>query len=319
MSWQPTTPIEHIRARARLNQIIRDFFAEREVLEVETPLLCSATATDPYLASWQSQYAGQDYFLQTSPEFCMKRLLAAGSGPIYQLGKAFRLGESSRRHNPEFTLLEWYRPGWTLPQLMQEVEQLVACAAAAFGRELGGFPTLSFADAFAATVGLDPHHCSDAALLQVANQHLNGDFASLDRDGLLDLLASHLMEAGLPASGAFVTAFPASKASLAQTTLAADGAAVALRTELYIGGLEIANGYQELTQAREQAARFRQDQRIRQQQGLPAVPMPEQLVAALQAGLPDCAGVALGVDRLLMVLLQCASVDDVISFPLQRA
>ncbi|MEE2729841.1 MAG: EF-P lysine aminoacylase EpmA [Pseudomonadota bacterium] len=319
MTWQPSAPIPHLTARAKLNRLIRDFFARRDVMEVETPLLCSSTATDPHLQSWTAEADGRTYYLQTSPEFCMKRLLAAGCGPIYQIGKAFRREEHSRWHNPEFTMLEWYRPDWQLNELIAEVEALVLNAASAFGQNWSPFPRLTYQQAFEDTLGLNPHQASAATLLQLANHRINGDFSGLDRDGLLDLLTSHLVEPELPKSGVFLTEFPASKASLAQTGSAADGTPVALRTELYLGGLEIANGYQELVDAAEQSLRFKADIQTRQTLQLAPVPYPSHLVSALQHGFPESAGVALGLDRLLMVLLNCEQIQDILGFPIDRA
>lgn len=249
----------------------------------------------------------------------MKRMLAAGCGPIYQLGKAFRQEEHSRQHNPEFTMLEWYRPDWSLEQLMDEVEALVLNAASAFGTSLSPFPRLTYRNAFEASIGLNPHRCSAQELLHTANARINGDFSGLDRDGLLDLVASHLVEPELPASGVFVTEFPASKASLAKTATSQHGEPIALRAELYIHGLEIANGYQELVDAAEQAQRFKQDIDYRQTHDLATVPRPAELVAALQNGFPECAGFALGVDRLLMVLLGCDNIQDVLGFTINQA
>ncbi|MBA56546.1 MAG: hypothetical protein CMK89_19010 [Pseudomonadales bacterium] len=319
MTWQPSAPISHLAARAKLNRLIRDFFARRDVMEVETPLLCSSTATDPHLSSWRTQANGRDYFLQTSPEFCMKRLLAAGCGPIYQIGKAFRHEENSRQHNPEFTMLEWYRPDWHLAQLMDEVEALVLNAASAFGHNWEPFPRQTYRQAFEDAVGLNPHHASQPELMNLANARISGDFDGLDRDGLLDLISSHLVEPQLPRNGVFLTEFPTSKASLAQAGTAADGTPVALRAELYLGGVEIANGYQELVDAAEQATRFKADLHHRQTNGLPTVPYPSELVSALQHGFPESAGVALGLDRLLMVLLNCERIQDILSFPIDRA
>lgn len=302
MTWQPSASMDALKARARLNRLIRDFFAQRDVLEVETPLLCRSTATDPHLRSFAVPAGRETLYLQTSPEFCMKRLLAAGSGPIYQLCKAFRFEESGRLHNPEFTLLEWYRPGWRLDQLMDEVEALVLHAAAAFGVDMAPFPRFTYQQVFETALGIDPHTVADSALLACANRHINGDFAGLDRNGLLDLLMSHLVEPNLPGSGAFVLEFPASQAALAQKKQTKSGAWVAERAELYLGGMEIANGYQELVDATEQRARFDADLAYRQQHGLEALPVPDALLQALEAGLPESAGVALGVDRLLMAL-----------------
>lgn len=315
MTWQPTTTPDAIRARASLNRLIRDFFHARDVLEVETPLLCSSTATDPHLQSFAVPTGHDTLYLQTSPEFPMKRLLAAGSGPIFQLCKAFRHEETSRLHNPEFTLLEWYRPGWNLDELVDEIEALVQEAAAAFGRPLQPFPRLVYADLFKQVLGLNPHACADAELLAASHQHISGDFEGLDRNGLLDLLMSHVVEPALPASGAFVLDFPASQAALAQKAQRPDGTLVALRAELYIGGMEIANGYQELVDAAEQRVRFQADLVYRSEHGLPSLPLPELLLEALEHGLPASAGVALGVDRLLMVLMGASAIRDVMGFP----
>lgn len=319
MTWQPTTSLEALQSRARLNRVIREFFARRDVLEVETPLLCHSTATDPLLQSFAVPSGRDTLFLQTSPEFPMKRLLAAGSGPIYQLGKAFRCEETSRLHNPEFTLLEWYRPGWTLEQLVDEVEALVLNAAAAFGVEMQPFARFTHAQIFGQVLGLNPHTCSEADLLAAAHRHINGDFASLDRNGLLDLLMSHVVEPALPASGAFVVDFPASQAALSRKKTLPDGSEVAQRAELYIGGMEIANGYQELVDAAEQRVRFEADLAYRKRHDLPALPVPDLLLGALEQGLPESAGVALGVDRLLMVLTGASHISKVVGFPFQRA
>lgn len=314
MTWQPGASLEALRARARLNRLIREFFAARDVLEVETPLLCHTTATDPHLRSFAVPAGRDTLYLQTSPEFCMKRLLAAGSGPIYQLGKAFRFEESGRLHNPEFTMLEWYRPGWTLSQLVDEVEALVHHAGAAFGMDMTPFPRFTYQQVFENTLGIDPHTAPDSDLLACANGHINGDFADLDRNGLLDLLMSHLVEPSLPKTGAFVLEFPASQAALAQKKQTESGAWVAERAEFYLAGMEIANGYQELVDPAEQQARFEADLAYRRAHGLDAVPLPEELVQALAAGLPASAGVALGVDRLLACCDRHKSIAQCLAF-----
>ena len=319
MSWQPTASLAALQARATLNRLIRNYFAQHNVLEVETPLLCSSTASDPHLRSFELTAAGQRRYLQTSPEFCMKRLLAAGSGPIYQLSKAFRHEEQGRYHNPEFTLLEWYRPHWDLSQLMDEIQNLVSQVAMAFGMELPSFPRWSYQQAFEHSLGINPHQCSNQSLLDTANRHIQGDFDSLDRNGLLDLLMSHLVEPALPADGVFLTQFPASQAALAKTATTAQGIEVAQRAELYIRGLEIANAYQELTDVSEQHARFKADIEYRQDQGLGEVPMPAALLGALEQGFPQCAGVAMGIDRLMMVITTADHMESVLSFPWQQA
>jgi len=318
MPWQPSAPMDALKARAKLNRLIRDFFASRDVLEVETPLLCHSTATDPHLRSFAVPAGRDTLYLQTSPEFCMKRLLAAGSGAIYQLCKAFRHEESGRLHNPEFTLLEWYRPRWTLDQLVDEVEALVQSVAAAFDVDMAPFARFTYQQVFENTLGIDPHSASDAELLASANRHINGNFAGLDRNGLLDLLMSHLVEPALPKTGAFVLAFPASQAALAQKKQIESGAWVAERAELYLSGMEIANGYQELLDPVEQRSRFAADLAYRRENGFEELPMPEELLQALEAGLPASAGVALGVDRLLMVLTGQLDLGHCLGFPLLR-
>lgn len=314
MSWLPSASLDAIKARAKLNRLIRAFFAAREVLEVETPLLCRTTATDPHLRSFTVALDRDAGYLQTSPEFCMKRLLAAGSGPIYQLCKAFRHESGGRYHNPEFTLLEWYRPGWTLAQLVDEVEALVLAVAAEFAVTWQPFPRMTYQQAFDAALGLNPHTATDGELLLCANQHINGDFEDLDRNGLLDLLMSHLVEPTLPKTGVFLTEFPAGQAALAQKKQIAPNVWVALRAELYLCGMELANGYQELVDPLEQQQRFVADLEYRRQQGLDVLPVPEDLLQALRAGLPASAGVALGVDRLLMAVTGAESIASCVAF-----
>lgn len=315
MNWRPSASVDTLKARAKLNRLIRDFFVERDVLEVETPLLCLSTATDPHLHSFAVPSGRQTFYLQTSPEFCMKRLLAAGSGAIYQLCKAFRYEEGGRYHNPEFTMLEWYRPGWSLEQLVDEVEALVRAAARAFDVDLAPFPRFTYQQVFQQSVGIDPHTATEVELLRCASQRINGDFSDLNRNGLLDLLMSHCVEPLLPAAGAFVKDFPASQAALAQKKRLDSGVWVAQRAEFYWHGMEIANGYQELTDPVEQRARFEADLSYRREHGLNELPIPEALLQVLEKGLPDSAGVALGVDRLLMVCLRCEKVLDLVISP----
>lgn len=319
MNWQPSASLEILRARACVNRAIRRFFADRDVLEVETPLLCRSTATDPHLASFTVTVQDETRYLQTSPEFSMKRLLAAGAGPIYQLCKAFRYEERGRLHNPEFTMLEWYRPGWTLGQLMDEVEALVRVVAGALQVQVQPFRHLTYSEAWQWVLGVNPHQCSDQELLSVVNRHVNGDFKNLDRNGLLDLLMSHMVEPQLPTSGTVVSAFPASQAALAKTSIQEDGSEVALRSELYLEGMEIANGYQELIDPEEQRRRFEADMAYRWEQGFSPVAMPTDLLDAMFAGLPETAGVALGVDRLMMALLRQPSLDTLIGFDWYRS
>jgi lysyl-tRNA synthetase class 2 len=319
--WRPTASLPALKARADLNRLIRDFFQHRAVLEVETPLMSRGSGTDPHLTPIVARYGvehaseGSPRYLQTSPEFAMKRLLAAGSGPIYQLCKAFRDGESGSRHNPEFTMLEWYRPGLSLEQLMDEVEALVRetlpLAAAAI-------PRLSYAALFQRELGIDPHAAALADLQALVQTRVDAQLELGERDACLDLLYSALIEPTL-IEPVFIHDYPASQAALAKTEPDAQGRLVARRFELVIGGLELANGYDELSDAAEQARRFEEDGIKRARLGLPQLAVDLRLVAALAQGLPACAGVALGVDRLLMLKLGTRNIEDVLTFPEERA
>ena len=319
MSWKPNTSLNNLVARAKLNRSVREFFGRRNIMEVETPLLCSSTATDPHLHSFEVSWGEDTFYLQTSPEFSMKRLLAAGCGSIYQICKAFRQDETSPRHNGEFTLLEWYRPNWTLEQLLAEIEALVLDCGSAFGIQLQPFPRVSYEQCFQQVLGINPHQCSDQTLLDLANQHIHGNFNDLDRNGLLDLLMSHLVEPTLPETGVFVVDFPASQASLAKCSQNHDDLTVAKRAELFLNGMEIANAYQELVDAAEQESRIKQDLLVRKEKGLSVPPKPHHLIAALQNGFPECSGVAVGMDRLLLLLTQQPNLAEVISFPTDKA
>lgn len=334
VDFQPTATLPSLRARAALFAQLRAFFAARDVLEVDTPLLCGATATDPYLESFCVPLGGAGdtdsaAFLQTSPEFAMKRLLAAGSGDIYQLGKAFRVDEQGQRHNPEFTLLEWYRVGWDRRQLQQEVLALLSEVAEQFQQAWPVVAEYRYTALFQEYFGLHPLEAPDAQLKAAAEtfltQHGDGgsvvlpDVTALDRWGWLDLLMASCIEPHLPAGIVIVTDFPAQQAALAKTRTDADGWAVAERFEVYLNGVELANGYQELTDAAEQRRRFAADNTIRGSLGLPQLPTPEHLLAALESGLPESAGVALGVDRLLMAALQQESLSQVLPFAFERA
>jgi lysyl-tRNA synthetase class 2 len=302
--------MEALTSRARLLALIRDFFAQRSVLEVETPLLSAGTVTDPNI----EPMAVGERWLQTSPEYAMKRLLAADSGPIYQICKAFRAGEAGPRHNPEFSLLEWYRPGFTLQQLMAEVADLVNSIL-----PRTNWHNFTYRQLFQKFLDIDPFDSDVRALRALSLQHIDLGFDEADRDVWLDLLLTHLIEPQLVELGAvFVQDYPASQAALAR--LRQDGEdLVAQRFELYIDGLELANGYLELTDASELAQRFATDNRQLQSRGSAMRPVDERLLQAMQAGLPDCSGVALGVDRLLMLQLTATGLGDVLSFDWHRA
>ncbi len=286
---------------------LRAFFAARGVLEVETPLLSRGTVTDPA----QSPIPCGERWLQTSPEYAMKRLLAAGSGPIYQVCKAFRGGEAGPRHNPEFTMLEWYRPGFDLRELMDEVAELVLAV-------LGDRPVelLSYGELFRRELDLDPHLAATSELEACARQHLDYSGGDESRDTWLDLLFSHLLEPRL-AGLVFVYDYPASQAALAQLHRV-DDLEVAQRFELFVDGVELANGYLELTDAAEQRRRFEADNAVLRGRGESPRPLDEGLLEAMESGLPDCAGVALGLDRLLMAQLGAGDIREVLPLDWSR-
>lgn len=318
--WQPTASLERIGLRAKLLASIRNFFSDRQVLEVETPLLCASTAVDPYLSSFQVDTASGTRYLQTSPEFAMKRLLAAGTGPIYQICKAFRAEESGPRHNPEFTMLEWYRTGFSLDQQMDEVEELVEGIL-----HLGSYLRCSYRRLFEHWYGGNPHSLKLQQLQALALQHTSVtesslEFESMDlqRSFLLDLLVSHGIETRL-VKPTFVYDYPAQQAALSLVSITPEGDLVARRFELYLGGIELANGYQELCDSGELVSRLQNDNRHRRLEGLPEMPLAPELVAATKAGIPDCCGVALGIDRLLMLQSGAGSLDQVVSFPFNIA
>ncbi len=320
-NWQSTSTINALQKRADLTQKIRHFFAERAVLEVETPILSQHSVTAPYIQSFKTPFVAcdgktKDYYLQTSPEYAMKRLLAAGSGAIYQLSKAFRNGDQSEIHNPEFTMLEWYRPGFDLNQLMDEVDallQLVLATPAA--------TRFSYQGLFEHTLKINPFTYSTAALQKFAEEnaiHLASDCTNFDRDTWLQLIMGHLIEPQLGYEApVFIYDFPASQAALAR--LNPNNPEVAARFEVYAQGMELANGFYELCEANEQRKRFVQDQKQRAQLNFESMAIDEYLLGALEHGLPDCSGVALGIDRLMMIAFNTKKIKDVISFDWARA
>ena len=313
-TWRPSASHEALRLRAELMARVREFFAARGVLEVETPLLSRAAITDPNLASAAVRLQGIDdaFYLHTSPEFFMKRLLAAGSGDIWQACKVFRGAEHGARHNPEFTLIEWYREGFDHRRLMLEVAALLHNLIPG----LEGEPEmLGYAEAFERHAGFDPLAVSDAQLgAEVAKHGL--DTAALDRDGMLDAIAGFEVYPQLGhGTVTFVHAFPASQAALARLD---DDPRCARRFEAFVNGIELANGFHELSDPREQRRRFEQENRRRREAGLAEMPLDENLLAALEAGLPDCAGVALGFDRVVMLASGAKTIRDVISFGFDR-
>lgn len=322
IDWQPSASLTRLKQRADFLGAIRQFFANRQVMEVDTPLLCQGVATDPGLQAFSVQVSSKPLFryLQTSPEYAMKRLVAAGSGPIYYLGKAFRAAEVGRKHNPEFTMLEWYRPGWDHVALIAEVDALIQSL-------LATQPALivTYAALFQHYFAIQPHVADITTLQAVAIEKQwvrEDDLPVLDKDGWLDLLMSHGIEPYLGQEQPLVvTDYPASQASLAKTRSVPGDQPyqVAERFEFYFKGLELANGYHELCCAKEQAERFQEDLAKRKMLGLSQLPIDFYLLAALQAGFPPCAGVALGVDRLLMLKVAEKEIAKVIPFKWESA
>lgn len=306
-SWEPSPSVEALRKRAELVAKTRQFFAERGVLEVDTPVMAHAPVTDPYLNALQVKANGQMHYLQTSPEYAMKRLLAAGSGSIYQLGKAFRDDEWGKLHSPEFTMLEWYQVGMDDQQLMQEVsdylQAILQCMPSA---------RVSYQACFETHCGINPHEATVASLTAVIHEQgvTLHSHDGLGRDDYLQLLFSACIEPNLGHDQpVLVYDYPQTQAALARHKWV-DGQVVAARFELYFQGIELANGYHELTDLEIQLERFQQDLAVRKQQGLTEVPIDQKLLGALQQGLPDCAGVALGFDRLMMLALGHDQISD---------
>nr|WP_298522203.1 EF-P lysine aminoacylase EpmA [uncultured Halomonas sp.] len=317
IDWQPTATIETLRQRARCLAEIRRFFAERGVLEVETPILGHGGSTDLHLDSLSltaTTPAGRErLWLQTSPEFHMKRLLAAGSGPIFQLARSFRDGEVGRRHNLEFTMLEWYRPGFSLANLIDETEALIRLLLP----DVGSRRLRRYRELFRDHLKIDPFTVSLDDLRHLASTHGSLDMAHSSRDDCLDLLMSLVIEPTLGFECIDVVIdYPASQAALARRRCDPEdgGAEVAARFEVYVQGLELANGYDELTDANEQAARFAADNIEREKNGKSPVDIDARLVAALHAGMPAGSGVALGVDRLIQLALGKQCVAEVMAF-----
>ena len=322
-SWRPACELENLRLRAQILTEIRAFFLQRQVLEVETPLLCRTTGTDPQLdffaTTLDSPPNYMQLFLQTSPEFAMKRLLAAGSGSIYQICKAFRNGESGRFHNPEFTILEWYRVGFTLQQLMDEVLALLQRLLALTGIKLS-VRQISYQHFFREVTGLDALTFDRSAFRAFTRSNGFAEADSLCGDDhvlWLDFLFSHCVQPKMTPDCIFLLHdYPAVLSSLARINVL--DAKVTERFEVFINGIELGNGFYELADVKEQEARFAKEIALRSHCGMKPVLMDRLFLAALQAGLPDCSGVAIGVDRLLMICSDARSIDAVLAFPLAK-
>ncbi len=327
IDWQPTAAIDTLRTRARVLQSIRAFFSVRDVLEVETPVLSRAATTDVNLESFATVFRGPGapdgrvYYAHTSPEFPMKRLLAAGSGPIYQICKVFRQGELGASHNPEFTMLEWYRPHFDFSAFFDEVEDFFTTILGEH-IQLDLAERLTYAEAFRRFARIDNVHDASVADLrrrarELALPEVRG-LSDEDRDGWLDYIMSTVVQSQLGHAGpSIVFEYPASQAALAR--IDPGPPAVAQRFEVFVKGVEVANGFQELTDAAEQRQRFEKDRARRVALKRRDVPMDENLLAALESGLPECAGIAVGIDRLVMLATGARSIDEVIAFPFSRA
>lgn len=319
MDWQPSASIENLLKRAKIIAEIRRFFTDRGLLEVETPVLSEFGVTDLHLSTFNTEFIApfdalsKTLWLATSPEYHMKRLLAAGSGPIFQICKVFRNEEAGHRHNPEFTMLEWYRPHFDMYRLINEVDdllqQILDCKPA---------ESMSYQFAFQEYVGLDPLSASRKELVEVARQHNFMAEEDEDRDTLLQFLFSEVVEPQIGQDAPVaIYHFPSSQAALAQ--LSPEDQRVAERFEFYYKGLELANGFHELTDASEQRRRFEQDNRQREKAGLPVRAIDDRFLGALEAGVPNTSGVALGVDRLIMIALGASTIKEVISFSIENA
>lgn len=318
-NWQPSADITTLKRRAQYLADIRRFFAQREVLEVETPILSLAAPTAPYMNSFTTNFMSigssskKTYYLQTSPEFAMKRLLAANLGAIYQIARVFRNGEQGKLHSPEFTMLEWYRPELSLNQLMDEVNNLVQEVFC-----LKQVSRLSYRGVFEFYLKINVFTCTLEQIKQCALARIASlsDDLQLDRDGWLELLMGHVIEPRLAAMGlnVFIYDFPASQAQLAIIKKDEAGNNVADRFELFIAGVEIANGYNELLDANELRQRFTDNNEQRLEQHLPTMPIDNNLLAAMESGLPNCSGVALGFDRIVMLALNKQDIRAVQSF-----
>lgn len=320
--WRPTAGLGVLRARAAMLARIRAYFAAQDVTEVQTPVLSAAAVSDPQIESIMAAPArGGRLFLQTSPEYPMKRLLAAGIGDCYQVSPVFRDGESGRMHNPEFTMIEWYRLDYGVAEMQHDVDRLLRVACA----DVRSFPParqVSYRAALRDACGID---CVASSLAEIraalaARGVEPGQADGWERDDWLDLLMGAVVGPSLGHDApVFLEDYPPTQAALARLRTLPDGSQVAERFELYVDGVELANGFRELGHAVEQRRRFEQDQSVRRARGLPLRPLDERLLAALAQGLPECAGVALGFDRLVMTAHRLASLEAAMAFPSGRA
>lgn len=307
-----------LQARAELLSTLRQFFFQRSVMEVDVPVLARSSVTDINIESISANIYSESGYLQTSPEYFMKRLLSQGAGDIFCLGKAFRNGEQGCRHNPEFSLLEWYRCGWDEHQLMDEIAELMSLVFAARSSQPLAITKRTYADCFSEILGIDPHGADLVELQEKAVAASSDSWTGESRANCLDLLFSQLVEPQLPPGLVFVYDYPACQSALAQLHNDTQGRQVSRRFEVFLNGLELANGYFELTDRAEQQQRFDGDNAQRIEASKPQIPMDRHLLAALDHGMPSCAGVAMGVDRLLMQLEGADSITQVMPFSWDR-
>ena len=318
--WRPAASVATLRLRARLLDLTREFFRNRGVLEVETPVAVSHTVSDVQIESL-ALAGGPPRYLHTSPEYAMKRLLAAGSGDIFQTCKVFRAGERSASHNPEFTMVEWYRTGVDLAGIMAETAALVSrLLEDGWHHADAAVEYIDYRAAFLRELQIDPLTESDSNLADLCLRWglAAGSIEGASRDQLLDFLVATQVGPALGRQGlTCLHHYPASQAALAE--LDREDPRTALRFELYAGGVELANGYVELADGAEQARRFEADRRLRARRGLPDIAADERLLAALRSGMPPCAGVALGFDRVVMLAVGAQRIDEVIAFPWEHS
>jgi len=318
--WRPTATRAMLEQRAVLLARARRFFADGGVLEVDTPMVVNAPVSDVHIHSARVDLGAQatrPYFLHTSPEYSMKRLLAAGSGDIYQICHVVRGFERGRFHNAEFTLVEWYRIGFTLEDLMSEVDALVRVLLGPVATGHGS-ERISYREVFLRELQVDPFTVGLEELRQAAGKAGFAEASGAGRDEVLEFLMGAVVGPRLGRNSlTFVHGYPATQAALAR--LDPKDPRAALRFELYCEGVELANGFNELASAGEQRARFVADNAERRRAGLPTYPIDELVLAALEAGLPECSGVALGFDRTLMLATGAKSIDEVLTFPTERA
>ena len=314
--WQSGASLSTLRLRAKLLASTREFLTNKGVLEVETSALSRFGTTDVYLNSIKAGLGSVtdcgEFYLQTSPELQMKRLLAMGVGPIYQICKAFRDDPVTSLHNPEFTIVEWYRPSFSMEKLMNEVEEYVQTVVGC-----GEVLRYSYQEVFEEKIGLNPHKCSLDEIEKAAKSHMDIGSKDLRFTEYLDLVMKEIIEPTLP-EVCFLYDYPESQAAMAAIEIDKNGNQIAKRFELYCKGKEIANGYFELTDPIEQLKRLTSDNIERSKKGLSEIPIDERFLAALSAGIPKGSGVALGLDRLLMVIGDFEEIDSVLSFSIKR-